>query len=439
MAASVSFQGVGKRFRRGAVHESLRDLLALAARRITGRKSRTSRQTFWALRNLDFEVAPGEALGIIGPNGAGKSTALKLLARILRPDEGSIQVKGRLAALIEVNAGMHGDLTGLENIFLTGAIMGMNRAEIKSKLDAIIEFSGIEKFIDTPVKRYSTGMQARLGFSTAAHVSPDVLLVDEVLSVGDVAFRHRCEERMREMVDAGVALIFVTHNLEQMRSICHRTLVLDGGEPTFVGSPTDAVGHYLKATMNRIGELSYVDNPRSEHTDGEVLGMTFLAADGSEVECVCPTEPLTMRMSFMLKRDVQRLTVETAIRRDGGEMMVSLNSRHQGITFQAKAGRHDVSIDLPSFPLGGGNYFAIVRLWDADRSELLAETPYKFMLQVDDRGKGTGLLSLPHEWSALKTVEPVVQAVRTAHPTEVIADTGVAAHDVNKGLVQPSP
>ncbi|GJM26510.1 MAG: sugar ABC transporter ATP-binding protein [Phycisphaerae bacterium] len=419
MAGAVQFSKVGKKFRRGAVHESLRDLLASTGRRIVGRKVHSKRPTFWAVRNLGFEISPGEALGIIGPNGAGKSTALKLLAGILRPDEGSIHVNGRLAALIEVNAGMHGDLTGMENIFLTGAIMGMNRAEIKSKLDDIIEFSGIGDFIHTPVKRYSTGMQARLGFSTAAHVSPDVLLVDEVLSVGDVAFRHRCEERMREMVESGVALIFVTHNLEQMRSICHRTLVLDGGECAFVGSPADAVGHYLKATMTRVGEMSYVDNPRKGDTDGRVSGMTFRGADGSEVECVRPSEPLTMEIGFELDRDVDRLTVETAIRRDGGEMMVSLNSRHQGITFKAPAGRHDVRIELPAFPLGGGNYFAIVRLWDADRSELLAETPYKFMLQVDDQGKGTGLLSLPHEWSALKTIEPMLanqkQAVDAAH------------------------
>ncbi len=408
MAAAVRFSNVGKKFRRGAVHESLRDLLASTGRRIIGREVQSKRPTFWALRNLEFEIAPGEALGIIGPNGAGKSTALKLLAGILRADEGTINVNGRLAALIEVNAGMHGDLTGMENIFLTGAIMGMTRAEIKSKLDDIIEFSGIGEFIHTPVKRYSTGMQARLGFSTAAHVSPDVLLVDEVLSVGDVAFRHRCEERMREMVASGVALIFVTHNLEQMRSICHRTLVLDGGKSAFVGSPADAVGHYLKATMTRVGEMSYVDNPRTGKTDGRVLAMKFLANDGREVECVHPTEPLTMQIDFELDRDVERLTVETALRRDGGEMMVSLNSRHQGITFKAPAGRHDVRIDLPAFPLGGGNYFAIVRLWDADRSELLAETPYKFMLQVDDQGKGTGLLSLPHEWSALRTIEPIV-------------------------------
>ena len=255
MAVAVRFQRVSKKFRRGEIHDSLRDLLAEGLRRLTrrGRKPAEDR-TFWALRDVSFEVAPGEALGIIGPNGAGKSTALRLLAGILRSDGGQIEVHGRLAALIEVGAGMHGDLTGRENIYLNGAIIGMTRAEIDRKLDDIIAFSGLEKFINTPVKRYSTGMQARLGFSTAAHVSPDVLLVDEVLSVGDVAFRHRCEERMRALVREGAALVFVTHNLEQMRHICRRTMVLDAGRTTFLGSPNEAVGHYLEVTMNRLGE-----------------------------------------------------------------------------------------------------------------------------------------------------------------------------------------
>ena len=174
-------------------------------------------------------------LGVIGPNGAGKSTLLKVLSRILRPTRGSYRVQGRLRALIEVAAGFHTDLTGRENIYLNGAILGMRRSEIARRLDQIIDFSGIEAFIDTPVKRYSSGMQARLGFAVAAHMDPDILLVDEVLSVGDVAFRAKCLRHMEQLVRSDVAVIFISHNLEQIRHLCGSALVLDRGEVRYYG------------------------------------------------------------------------------------------------------------------------------------------------------------------------------------------------------------
>jgi ABC-type multidrug transport system ATPase subunit len=323
----------------------------------------------------------------------------------MRSDGGRIDVRGRLAALIEVNAGMHGDLTGLENIQLNGAIMGMSRAEINRKLDDIIAFSGLEKFINTPVKRYSTGMQARLGFSTAAHVSPDVLLVDEVLSVGDVAFRHRCEERMRELVKNGAALVFVTHNLEQMRGICEQALVLDAGYRTFIGSPAEAVGHYLKATMDRVGEMSYTDQPREANMAANILDLRFLDEQDEPVVCARPDRPLRIEISFEVERPVPRLTLETTIRRTGGDLFVSLNSPQHGVTFNTTPGRYKVVVELPSFPLAGGNYLAMVRAWDADRSELLGETALKYALQVDDGGRSTGMVAMGHSWTDLEPLQ----------------------------------
>lgn len=415
MTPVVRFENVSKQFRRGEAHKSLRDWIGARmgrSRRGGGRNGggggrggnggASKLKTFWALRDVSFDVKPGEALGIIGPNGAGKSTALKLLAGILRCDEGRIERQGRLAALIEVNAGMHGDLTGLENIYLNGAIMGMNRAEIRTKLDDIIAFSGLEEFINTPVKRYSTGMQARLGFATAVHVAPDVLLVDEVLSVGDVAFRQRCEQRMAELVRDGAALIFVTHNLDQMRAICDRALVLDEGKTTFHGSPADAVGHYLAAVMHRTGELSYTDQPQSVKSSAHHITLDFLDQRYEPAELVLADSPMSLRIAFNLDEPFERLSVETALRRQDGQMVLCLNSGQHGVTFEAGVGRSVVEIRLPSLPLAAGNYFALVRLWDADRARLIGETPYKFALQVDDLGKGAGLLALPHEWSRLK-------------------------------------
>ena len=397
---AVQFGNVSKRFHRGGMHDSLRDWVSAGLARLRGgRRAADTASTFWALKEVSFTVAPGEALGIIGPNGAGKSTALKLLAGILRPDGGHVRVSGRLGALIEISAGMHGDLTGRENIYLGGAIMGMSRREIDAKLEAIVEFSGLADFLDTPVKRYSTGMTARLGFSVAAHIDPDVLLVDEVLSVGDIAFRQRCEAHMRELVRRGTALVFVTHNLEQMRAVCHRAVVLDRGRATFSGDPAAAVEEYMRATMQAVDDHSYMDRPREAATTGRVLGVRYLDKAGREVGTIRNDQPLDIEIAFRLDRLVSRLSVETTIRSLGAGVWVNFNSAREGRTYRAAAGIASVCVHLPSLPLGAGSYLAKVRMWDADRCELVAETPAMYPLLIDDRGRTTGMLALPNEWS----------------------------------------
>ncbi len=399
MGAVVRFNHVGKKFCRGEVHDSLRDLLSSSIRRLCGRHNGRVDNSFWALRDVCFEVEEGQALGIIGPNGAGKSTALKLLSGILRCDEGTIEVEGRLAALIEVGAGMHGDLTGLENIYLNGAVMGMTRQEINSKLDDIIAFSGLESFIHTPVKRFSTGMQARLGFSTAAHVSPDVLLVDEVLSVGDAAFRHRCEQRMTEMVRNGTTLIFVTHNLEQMRRVCDRALVLDSGRCAHLGATESAVEHYLDATMNVVGAIEYTDQPIDKNRVAEVIDLQYLGDGNEPLTCADPRKPVRVEVSFEVRRHVPRLGVEVNIRQMGGELLVSMASSRSGVEYEVRPGITKVVMDLPAFPVASGTYSAQVRLMDLDSCRFVDETPYKYRLQVDDNGLTTGMLSLVNDWS----------------------------------------
>ena len=201
---------------------------------------------FWAVRDVSFEVRAGEALGIIGPNGAGKSTILKLLTRILKPTRGQCQIRGRAGALIEIAGGFHPDLTGRENVYLQGAIMGMKRAEIARKFDEIVDFAGAGEFIDTQLKRYSTGMNARLGFAIAAHLDPDVLLIDEVLSVGDAAFRDKCMERMRELRRREVPLVLISHNLPVVQDLCSRAIVVDRGTVRFEGDPAHAIQQYRR-------------------------------------------------------------------------------------------------------------------------------------------------------------------------------------------------
>jgi lipopolysaccharide transport system ATP-binding protein len=246
--AAVVFDGVWKKFRRGERHDSLRDFLPSLVKGALSRPKPgdLERREFWALRDVAFDVRHGEALGVIGPNGAGKSTVLKLLTKILKPTRGQCSVRGRVGSLIEVAAGFHPDLTGRENIFLQAAIMGMKRAEIARKLDQVVDFAGVGEFIDTPIKRYSSGMNARLGFSIAAHLDPDVLLIDEVLAVGDRAFQERCYARMRHFCDSGVAIVLISHNLSAIASLCKQTLVLRGGEVQTLGATQESLAAYAR-------------------------------------------------------------------------------------------------------------------------------------------------------------------------------------------------
>jgi lipopolysaccharide transport system ATP-binding protein len=243
----LEVQGVFKKFRRGERHHSLRDLVPAVTRRLLRREASPGeeRRAFWALQDVAFSVERGEAFGIIGGNGAGKSTILKLLSGIMRPTRGSIRVAGRVSALIEVSAGFHRDLTGRENIYLNGAILGMTRQEIRQRFDAIVAFAELEDFIDTPVKRYSSGMFARLGFSVAAHVDPDVLLVDEVLSVGDYLFQRKCIERMNAVITGGATVVFVSHNLRELAQLCRRSLLLERGAVQMIGPTAEVITAYF--------------------------------------------------------------------------------------------------------------------------------------------------------------------------------------------------
>jgi lipopolysaccharide transport system ATP-binding protein len=244
---AVAMDHAYKKFRKGELYDSLRDLLPALAGRLLHRPGRSELRTreFWAVRDVSFEVRRGEAFGVIGPNGAGKSTILKLLSGIMEPTRGTLVVRGRLSALIEVSAGFHPDLTGRENVFLNGAILGMTRREIARRFDDIVAFSGLDEFIDTPVKRYSSGMFARLGFSVAAHVDPDVLIVDEVLSVGDFVFQQKCVERMTSILRGGATVIFVSHNLRAVAELCERVLLMDRGQAAAIGPPDEVIRTYL--------------------------------------------------------------------------------------------------------------------------------------------------------------------------------------------------
>jgi lipopolysaccharide transport system ATP-binding protein len=310
---AVVFDHVWKRFRLGERHDSLRDLIPSLARRATGRAApqRATAREFWAVHDVSFSVPRGEALGIIGPNGAGKSTTLKLLTRILKPTQGRCEVRGRVGALIEIAAGFHPDLTGRENIFLQGAIMGMKRVDISRRLDEIIDFAGVKEFIDTQVKRYSSGMNARLGFAIAAHLDPDVLIIDEVLSVGDMAFQRKCIERMEWFKSQGVSIVFVSHNLQAVAGLCDRALYLHR-ELIALGPPDDVIGKYV--------ELAGASS--SSGDDSDVVITAQLLMGGRPVQVITPGSDLVLRVTYTPAVDVRDFSLGFLLHRSSDQLVV---------------------------------------------------------------------------------------------------------------------
>lgn len=306
----LEFNNVWKKFKKGDTsHDSLRDLIpSLWKKHLSaGKTENLKRMEFWALKDVTFQVKRGEALGIIGPNGAGKSTILKLLSNILAPNSGTIVKHGRMSALIEVGAGFHPDLTGRENIYLNGIILGMRKEEIKKKIDNIIDFSGLHDFIDTPVKRYSSGMYARLGFSVAAHVDPEILLVDEVLSVGDFTFQHRCINRMHEIVKDGTTVIFISHNIPAVINLCPKTILLSKGEIKMLGDSKDVSRFYYSShakahtkgnnllKINKISLLNDQDQEVSTFESGDQAKITVNVHSDCDIE--------NLLMGFMVKKN----------------------------------------------------------------------------------------------------------------------------------------
>lgn len=358
---AVSVAHVYKKFRRGEHHDSLRDLLPALTRRTLKRmagQSTLRTEEFWALHDISFEIGRGEAVGIIGQNGAGKSTILKLLSGILKPTAGRIDVAGRLSALIEVGAGFHQDLTGRENVYLNGVILGMSRAEVRRKFDEIVEFSGLEAFIDTPVKRYSSGMYARLGFSVAAHLEPDVLIVDEVLSVGDYVFQAKSIDRMRSVVRGGATVLFVSHNLRAVADLCGRAILLDKGLLVADGPSSAVIHKYMDLARSSRGDCSqkpvFVESVHVAARDG--ARFDFLAGEHATVAVTARANRPTERVAcilYLLDENFYRVFYASSERLGGASRDLGSGDT---TTFQ-------FGLDLN---LGPGNYQLCVALYRHD-------------------------------------------------------------------------
>ena len=308
--SDVSIEGINisKKFRKGESFNSLRDLIPAlmgqALKRASG--DRLEKKEFWALKDLSFQVGRGEALGVIGNNGAGKSTLLKVLCGIMKPTTGCLKVNGKLSTLIEVGAGFHPDLTGRENIFLNGVILGMSKSEIRRKFDEIVDFSGLGEFIDTPVKRYSSGMYARLGFSVAAHVDPEILLVDEVLSVGDWTFQNKGAQKMEQLIKGGATVVFVSHNLRAVAKLCNRCILLEHGKIVMNGPSEEIIGYYLNPKLE--GSTAEISQSKVR-----ILGMTVIKS-GDEKERVNTGEKVLVKVTVRSQTRCNDLSLHLYIR-----------------------------------------------------------------------------------------------------------------------------
>jgi lipopolysaccharide transport system ATP-binding protein len=324
MSIAIEAQALSKRYRIGkleAAYGTLRESLTHAAKRVAGLEHRPHREEVWALRDVSFRVDEGQVLGVVGRNGAGKSTLLKILTRITSPTSGRATIRGRVGSLLEVGTGFHPELTGRENVFLNGSILGMKRREIQSKLGEIVEFSGIEKFIDTPVKRYSSGMYVRLAFSVAAHLEPEILLVDEVLAVGDAEFQRRCLGRMEDMSGTGRTILFVSHNMQAINQLCDRAILLEGGGIAAEGQTAEVVTRYLQSTHGTGSRRAWPDIESAPGDDlAKLLSVRVVDEDGDTVETADVRRPIGIEITFRVLRDGQPVFPKIKIRDRQGEI-----------------------------------------------------------------------------------------------------------------------
>ncbi|MCL4294779.1 MAG: ABC transporter ATP-binding protein [Anaerolineae bacterium] len=394
MVPSIEFNHVSKRYRIGRGLRSLREILF-------GWKNPPVETFHWAVKDVSFAGRPGEALGIIGPNGAGKTTILKLLSKVTRPTSGEIKVNGRFSALIELGAGFHPDLTGRENIYLNGTILGMRKAEIEARFDQIVDFAGIGQYLDTPVKRYSSGMYARLGFAIAAHVDPEVLLVDEVLAVGDSAFRAKCYARMDELRTKGTSLILVSHDLEAVRRVCDRGLVMYRGEAVFQGTSAEAVAAYSTAIRQaaRAGRVALsAENGLSERVmtfDAEIENISLLNAAGWPVTTLSSGAIARVAVNIVFHREVYQPIFALTIRTPDGQVVYDTTTRWMKVeTPRFSTGERCCVEYTLSLPLLEGAYELGADVAAANLSHYYDRLERALVFWVTDSGGARGLVDL---------------------------------------------
>jgi len=369
--------------------------------RLVRNRRRPARGTedFWALRHVDLSIAAGSTVGLMGSNGSGKSTLLKVIGAIVQPTTGTVLRRGRLAALLELGAGFHPDLTGRENVYLNASLLGMSREDTDRRFDAIVEFSGVEKFIDNQVKFYSSGMYVRLAFAVAVHVDPDLLLVDEVLAVGDEPFQRKCMDKIRAFQSEGRTIVLVSHSADQVGDLCDRAVLLRDGLVEADGDPRVAIRALREGfEKDRRAREHTVD--ASEHARGSIDSVELLDADGGPVTEIGTGTDVVARIEVDLVEDVRDWMLGFALETPLGQRVYHVNSHQSGVSLIPGKGRHTVEVRLPRLALGAGRY--VVRVGVAEvNGEMIDLQPQATTLDVVSGHLGNGVLDVASEVAAL--------------------------------------
>jgi ABC-type polysaccharide/polyol phosphate transport system ATPase subunit len=397
---AIRVDGVSKRFR--LYHERNQSLKASVMR---GRRARY--EEFWALKDVSFEVPVGSTFGLIGENGSGKSTMLKCMARILRPEKGSITLEGKMSALLELGAGFHPELSGRENVFLNGAILGLSKKQLQARFDEIVDFAGIEQFIDSPVKNYSSGMYVRLGFSVAINVDPDVLLIDEVLAVGDADFQRKCSEKIAEFRKQGKTIVIVSHSLPSVRTLCDEVALLEHGDLLDLGPAPAVIDHYLAdAFSDRTDQGGH-----SRWGSGEVRveAVELLDARGEPRDRVRTGDEITLRFHYRAREPVADVMIGMALETVEGVAVSGPNTRDAGLRCDRLVGDGHIDLKVSRLMLLGGTYDVTAAVYSADGLHPFDHVPHLFRFDVDpgDPLEENGVVSLGGSWEgeALRALE----------------------------------
>ncbi len=409
---AIKAEGLSKLYRLGERERenALRNVLGPILRAPWKLLKREKKETFWALKDVSLEVKQGEVLGLIGRNGAGKTTLLKILSRITRPTRGWAEIYGRVGTLLEVGTGFHPELSGRDNTYLSGAILGMSKREINRKFDEIVAFAEIEKFIDMQVKHYSSGMYVRLAFAVAAHLEPEILLVDEVLAVGDIAFQKKCLGKMGDVARAGRTIVLVSHQMNQMRRLCHRVVWVDAGSVRQDGLPDGVINGY-EAEMSKNGE-DPVGARKGDHSRGYFTGWQIVSPENNAPHSIDAVGPATLRFTLKLheaiKHGIHGISLYSADR----QLLWSWAAYQLSLG----AGAHDFIYDFPLLPLKPGIYTWMVSFWDREELIDMGDLAPEFHVVTQSfqhpRDEWSGLLNLPSQFTVRPSSAQALNSIR---------------------------
>lgn len=386
---AIQAENLGKRYRtRGVAPPTLFGTLK-------GAFSRQPRQDFWAMKDVNFKIPKGATVGVIGPNGSGKSSLLGLVAGTIFPTTGQVTKSGRISSLLELGAGFHPDLTGRENVFLNAAILGIPREDIKKRMDHIIEFSGLHNFMDLPVKHYSSGMYVRLGFAVAVELKPDIMLIDEVLAVGDIAFQLKCLDRIRDFQRRGKTLLFVSHALQTVEEFCDEVFLISHGNLVKQGDPADTILEYIRGYM---GEGGYLYTQEFGTRDIEFKEVKLLDGEGNEQGTFISGKPMVVDIAYHAKRRIEKPVFGFSLKTGNGFYVYGDNTQNQKINIEAVEGQGRIQLRFDPVNLLHGNFFLSLSIHSWDHAEQFHRREDWYPFAVRNESEALGVFYVDHNW-----------------------------------------